>query len=119
MSLKILVDEDSQAKVLVRKLRDAGFDVLTAGEAGLNGRSDYVVFDHAKKEKRVLLTQNCTDFVELHEVIPDNYGVFLVYKDDDPLKDMSSDEIVRSIRNILRLGISIKGKAIVFNQYRY
>jgi len=34
------VDEDTQAKALVVRLRQAGFDVITIQEVGLKGRSD-------------------------------------------------------------------------------
>ena len=47
MSLKLLVDEDSQAKILVVLLRKAGQDVLTVNEANLSGEDDSVVFNFA------------------------------------------------------------------------
>jgi len=43
--LRLLVDEDSQAHTLVRMLVEAGHDVLTAADAGLNAHSDADVLD--------------------------------------------------------------------------
>ena len=47
MSLRLLVDEDSQDKILVAKLKDAGHDVLTVNDADLTGQPDHVVLAHA------------------------------------------------------------------------
>lgn len=62
MSLRLLLDEDSQAKYLVNLLRAAGHDVVTVKEAGLGSRLDTVILDYASQELRVLLTRNCEDF---------------------------------------------------------
>ncbi|MGL5079202.1 MAG: DUF5615 family PIN-like protein, partial [Waterburya sp.] len=47
MTLKLLIDEDSQAKILVNLLLHAGHNVLTVNEANLSGKSDSIVFDYA------------------------------------------------------------------------
>ncbi|WP_334907623.1 DUF5615 family PIN-like protein [Nostoc sp.] len=48
MSLKLLIDEDSQAKRLVNLLQNAGHDVITVNEAGLMSKPDSVVLDYAR-----------------------------------------------------------------------
>nr|WP_319421436.1 DUF5615 family PIN-like protein [Pleurocapsa sp. FMAR1] len=67
MSLRLLIDEDSQAKPLVSLLRKVGHDVETANEAGLSGKEDFLVLNYARIGNRVLLTQNCDDFEALHQ----------------------------------------------------
>ena len=62
MSLKLLIDEDSQAKALVQLLRKAGHDVVTVNEIGLVGQPDPVILAYAKQKNRILLTHNCQDF---------------------------------------------------------
>lgn len=119
MSLKILIDEDSQAKLLVKKLRDTGYDVKTVAEAGLNGRADSIIFEYAKSSKRVLLTQNCADFLALHQADPDHHGILLVYKNSSPEKDMSVDQIVSSIANVMNSGIDPRKQVIALNPYRF
>ena len=76
MSLKLLLDEDSQAKYLVNLLRGSGHDVITANDAGLGGLLDSVVLDYARQQKRVILTRNCDDFLELHQFNPFHEGDF-------------------------------------------
>ncbi|MCE2662984.1 MAG: DUF5615 family PIN-like protein [Microcystis sp. M53603_WE2] len=47
LSLRLLLDEDSQAQLLVKLLTAAGHDVLTINEIGLAGCTDNVVLDYA------------------------------------------------------------------------
>src|SRR5205814_6191578 len=50
LSLSLLVDEDTQARELVARLRAAGHEVLTAGEANLNAQDDAAVLARARPE---------------------------------------------------------------------
>ena len=100
MSLSLLIDEDSLAKPLVNLLRKAGYDVITANEAGLAGALDSVVLDYAREENRVLLTQNCDDFQSLHQENPNHPGILAIYHNDDYSKDMSRQAIVRAIASL-------------------
>jgi predicted nuclease of predicted toxin-antitoxin system len=47
LSLKLLIDEDAQDKVLVKLLRLAGHEVITVNEAGLMSQPDFIVLDYA------------------------------------------------------------------------
>ena len=63
MSLRLLIDnEDSQDKILVAKLKEAGHDVLTAKDAELLGHPDSEVLAYAVEDNRIVLTRNCNDF---------------------------------------------------------
>ena len=70
LSLRLLLDEDSQSQLLVKLLTAAGHDVLTINKIGLTGCTDDVVLDYAIQENRILLTHNCDDFEELHQSKP-------------------------------------------------
>ncbi|MEB3179278.1 MAG: DUF5615 family PIN-like protein [Nostocaceae cyanobacterium] len=48
MSLKLLIDEDTQAHRLVEMLRESGHDVLTISEAGVTGIPDTMVLEMAR-----------------------------------------------------------------------
>ncbi|MEX0270220.1 DUF5615 family PIN-like protein [Leptolyngbyaceae cyanobacterium UHCC 1019] len=93
MSLRLLLDEDSQAKYLLNLLRLAGHDVITVNEAGLEGQVDSEVLNYAIQDRRSLLTRNCNDFRELHEINPNHSGVLAVYQDADLAKNMSYQAI--------------------------
>ena len=58
MRIALYLDEDSQDSDLVQALRLREVDVLTATEAGMNGREDEEQLDHAAAQERVLYSFN-------------------------------------------------------------
>jgi hypothetical protein len=80
--MKVYVDEDLAAGLLIRLLQNAGHDVETPSGTGLLGRSDPVQFTFAIHESRICLTANYGDYEELHllvrEARGDHSGVFVV-----------------------------------------
>ena len=119
MSLRLLIDEDSQDKVLVRLLREAGHDVVTVNEAGLMGQPDSTVFRYAIDKNRIVLTLNCRDFKALHKTNPHHPGIFAVYQEADPLKKMSFKIIVKAISNLEAAGIPLDNQFISLNHWNY
>ncbi len=113
------MDEDSQAKPLVKLLRGAGHDVKTINEICLNGEPDSVVLDYAKKENRVLFTHNCRDFQTLHSENPNHPGILAVYKNDDYSQDMSRGDIVKAIANLEATNICLVNEFIPLNPWNY
>ena len=119
MSLQLLIDEDSQDKVLVKLLRKAGHEVITVNEAGLTSQPDRVVFRYAADNNRVILTLNCRDFQALHEDNPHHSGILAVYKNDDYSKDLNFKEIVKAIANLEASGIPLANQFISLNHWNY
>ncbi len=119
MSLRLLMDEDSQARRLVELLRIASHDVLTNNEAGLNGKSDSSVLDYARRENRIMVTKNCKDFVDLHQDNPNHPGILLIYENKDYSKNQSRNDIVRAIANLEAEKISLANQLIALNQWNY
>lgn len=62
MSLRILMDEDSQDKRLVSFFCSSGRDVVTVNEVELSGKPDSVVLDYARQSDRVMFTFNFVAF---------------------------------------------------------
>lgn len=119
MSLRLLVDEDTQARLLVEMLRTNGHDVLTVSEANLTAKSDRTVLNFACSQQRVLLTRNCNDFLILHEANSNHSGILAIYQDAAPKKAMNYIAIVRAITNLESTGLSIAGQFIVLNHYNW
>jgi predicted nuclease of predicted toxin-antitoxin system len=119
LSLKLLIDEDSQDKLLVKFLLDAGYDLITANQAGLMGQSDSIVLNYAVNNNRVLLTLNCRDFKALHEANPTHPGILAVYRDFDLSKNMSFKAIVKAIANLEASGINFANQFISLNHWNY
>ena len=118
-SLKLLLDEDSQAKRLIELLRNAGHDIITVSEAGLERKPDSFVLDYARQERRVLLTRNCDDFHTLHQSNNDHYGILAVYQYAVPSPNMSYDTIVNCITNLEAAELSLINQFIALNSWNY
>jgi len=119
LSLRLLVDEDTQAHLLVNLLRADGHDVLTVSEASLIAKPDLTVLNFARSEQRVLLTRNCDDFFILHEADPAHSGILAVHQDAAPRKAMNYAAIVRAIANLESTGLPLPGQFIVLNHYNW
>ncbi|MGL6338431.1 MAG: DUF5615 family PIN-like protein [Waterburya sp.] len=119
MSLKLLIDEDSQAQPLVNLLRNANHDVLTVNKAGLMSQPDNIVLDYAIQNNRVLLTRNCRDFKALHEINLIHPGILAIYQEANPLKKMSHKDIVKAIANLEFANFSLANQFIALNHWNY
>lgn len=119
MSLRIYLDDCAYDKELVRLLRQGGYEVVTPFDAGIAGQSDTIHFAYATSKGLILLTKNPRDFEELHTRYPGHPGVFAVYQDNDPAKDMSITDIIRAIENLLDAGVPITGQFHPLNAWRY
>jgi predicted nuclease of predicted toxin-antitoxin system len=115
--LRLLVDECAAAKPLVRRLRDAGHDVVTSVEVLGNGASDAAVFDVAKRQRRTILTRDCTDFLALHAADSKHYGLLLIYEDGDA-RDLTFAEIAAAVPQAARSAKTLKGRCVILNRYR-
>jgi hypothetical protein len=124
--MKIYLDDDSTATLLVRLLTAAEHDVLIPAQAGTAGESDPVHLTKAILEARVLITGNHDDFEDLHLLVLDSGGhhpgILVVRKDNDPNRDMKARDIVRAIRNLLAYllanSLSINDEFHILNHYR-
>ena len=119
MSLRLLIDEDTQAKLLVILLKRAGHDVVTVNDVDLMGKSDPLVLDFAREQHRVLLTQNCDDYEALHDINPNHPGILAVYNDDNPSKNMSFKAIVRACANLEAAMMPLTNQFIALNHWNY
>ena len=119
MTLKLLIDEDSLAKPLVKILRKVGHDVVTVNEVGLTGQSDCIVLNYAKEKGRVILTHNCRDFDFLHQENPIHCGILAIYKNADYSKNMTRQEIVKAINNLEAASTSLANQFIALNHWNY
>jgi predicted nuclease of predicted toxin-antitoxin system len=119
LSLSLLLDEDSQAKLLVKFLTASGHDVLTVNEVGISGFPDEQVLDYARQHNRVIVTRNCSDFRELHQANPLHLGILAVYQETDTSKSMSYQAIVNAVDNLVAVNLDLTGQFIVLNQWNY
>jgi predicted nuclease of predicted toxin-antitoxin system len=109
--------------LLVSQLREAGHDVRTVNDAGLQAANDDVVLGYAITQNRIVLTQNCADFAERAAALSkrgkNHPGILLVHQDNDSTKDMSVNAIVKAIRNLEQTRLALANQVIALNKYNY
>jgi hypothetical protein len=73
-------------------------------QANVAGTSDDAVFAAAIANDRILLTNNCVDFVDISNKLNarsiQHPGLLLVYLQNDPVRHTSYDMIVQAITNL-------------------
>src|SRR5260370_6521854 len=100
-------------------LQAAGHQVTTPAQAGIRAADDSVHFRYAQANGLVLLTKDPDDFLALHAMDPHHSGILLVYKDNDPMRDMTFADIIRAIKNLEDAGIVFQGSCHSLNAWRY
>jgi len=99
----------------LKRLREAGHDVMTVREQQLCGRPDSRVIDVCNAEKRCLITLD-TDFADTLTYPPENHaGIVLIRVPRKPvLSDI--DVAVETVIDALNRGAEITGKLWVVRQ---
>jgi hypothetical protein len=120
--MRIYIDEDLAAGMLVRLLRKAGHDVESPAAMNLLGRSDPVQLTVAIHENRVCLTANYRDFEELHLLVQEargrHPGILVVRQDNDPARDLTPKGIVAAIRKLEAANVPLANEYVVLNHWR-
>jgi hypothetical protein len=120
--MRLYLDDDSAAALLVALLRRAGHDVQVPADAGMAGREDPAHFAHAVREGRALLSHNHSDFKLLHDLVMTvgghHPGVLVVRKDNNPKRDLTIPGIVRALARLLASGLPIADSYHILNHYR-
>ena len=93
---KLLLDENLSPTVAAR-LRKEGFDVVSARDRRLRGKSDQRVLERAFEEDRILVTANVGDFEKLVASRDLHAGIALVIEGD-----LLMDEQEAVIRSLLQ-----------------
>lgn len=127
MTLKLLIDEDSWAKILVNLLLQAGHNVLTVNKTNLSGKSVAkpcrqayrLVFHYACSKKRSILTRNYDDFQALHQDYPIHSGILVIYGNANSWKDMRYRDIVKAIANLETANFPLASQFIALNHWNY
>ncbi|MBI3409938.1 MAG: DUF5615 family PIN-like protein [Planctomycetes bacterium] len=120
--MRIYIDEDLAAAVLIRLLQKAGHDVESPLTAGMLGRSDPAQLTFAIHENRVCLTANYDDYEELHFLLRESKGhhpgILVVRQDNDPARDLSPKGITAAIRKLEAASVPVADEYIVLNHWR-
>lgn len=116
VSVRLYLDEDIASKELTSRLAAAGHDVLSP----LRGEPDARCWRHAQERGATVVTMNVVDFVRLAEATESQAGLLLVYRENDPTRDLNAASVVAAIA---RIGETypdgMEGVIAVLNQFRW
>jgi hypothetical protein len=120
--MRIYLDDDSAATLLVRLLRQAGHDVQIPADVGLTGEDDAIHLTGAVQDDRVFLSHNHRDFENLHNLIMvtqgHHPGILVVRKDNNRKRDLDAQGIVRAIHKLLASGFALVDTLHILNYWR-
>lgn len=85
----------------------------------MSGASDVFVLNYAVEDGRIMVTQNCKDFENLHKQIMTHPGIFAIHNDSNYSKNMSRQDIVKAIANLESASIPLANQFISLNHWHY
>jgi hypothetical protein len=89
VALNLYLDDCANSDLLALLLTQAGHTVVRPADAGTEWEADEVHFRYTQGHGLVLITKNPKDFRALHNQDQNHSGIFAVYQDNDPSRDMS------------------------------
>jgi hypothetical protein len=94
--VRLLIDEDSASKELVARLEGHSHQVVPP----VRGVSDERCWDYAQGLAVPLLTMNAKHFIPLAENSGGHHGLLLVYRHNDPSRDMTAAMVATAVQRI-------------------
>jgi hypothetical protein len=113
--VRLYLDEDVASRELTSRLVAAGHDVPSP----LRGELDSRCWRHAQEQGATVVTMNAVDFVRLAEATEGHAGLLLVYRENDPTRDMSAAMIVAAVTRVAEsYREGLEGAIALLNQFR-
>lgn len=120
--MRVYLDDDLDSNALIRLLRQAGHEVVSPRNVGTRARSDESHLRYAAANALVLLTANARDFVDLHHAWrsrqQDHHGILIVYKENNPVRDLSSQQIANAVTHVEHSGLPLSNALHNLNFWR-
>jgi len=114
--VRLYLDEDIASRELTSRLAAAGHDVVPP----LRGEPDSRCWRHAQEQGATVVTMNVVDFVRLAEATEGHSGLLLVYRENDPTRDMSAASVVVAVARVAEsYREGLHGTIAVLNQFRW
>ena len=123
MPLNLYLDDDSDYDLFISLFAKAGHQVVSPRAVGTSGRGDEEHLLFAARNGYVLISYNCDDFLQLHEEFRSSgrshSGIFGIYRNHDPRKDMKPYDILRAIGRIEQSGLRLEDEFFKLNEWQF
>lgn len=127
--IKIYLDEDCDWNVLIAVLKKKGFTVISPRQVKMIKKlakrriSDEEQLTFATSQGCVLLSRNKVHFPKIHRKWKkrkaEHAGILILYRHNNPKKDMSPGQIANAIGNIIKLNYSFQNQIYNLNDFNY
>ena len=120
--MRIYLDDDLDSNILNRPLSQSGHLVISPRAIGNKGLTDEEHLQYAANNLLVVLTANSQDFVRLHQIwlsqSLQHAGVLVVYRENNPARDMSFGDISSGVTRLEQAGVPIASNIHNLNFWR-
>jgi predicted nuclease of predicted toxin-antitoxin system len=120
--MRLYLDDDLDGNALIGLLQHAGHEVVSPRAVGTRGVHDSAHLRYAADHDLVLLTANAKDFLALHEQWQqdeqEHPGMLLLYRENNPQRDMTFQEIARAVSRLGQAGIPLQNTYQNLNFWR-
>lgn len=120
--MKVYLDDDHDSNILIGLLQQAGHSVISPRAAGTSGVADSEHLHYAAARGLSLLTGNAEDFIALHNQWIaqqlEHSGILIVYRENNPIRDMSFHQIAQAVSKIEQSGIPLANTCHNLNFWR-
>jgi hypothetical protein len=109
--MRLYLDDDLDANILIDLLQQEGHEVVSPRAVGTRGVTDQTHLQYATDRILVLLTANAKDFIALHEAWQqqdwEHPGMLIVYRENNPIRDMTFPQIARAVSWLEQSGVPV------------
>jgi len=120
--MRIYLDDDLDSNRLIGLLKSEGHAEVSPREVGMRGATDLKHLQYASRNGLVLLTANVSDFLALHrewiKAKLAHSGILVVYRENNPVKDLTVGQISKAVTEIERADLPLLGALYNLNSWR-
>ena len=120
--MRVYLDDDLDSNALIGLLQQDGHDVISPRTVGTRGVADEEHMRYAATNNLVLLTANAGHFADLHAEWTrrkqGHNGILIVYRENNPARDMSFEQIADAVTQVERSGVPLANSLHNLNFWR-
>ena len=120
--MRLYLDDDLDSNLLISLLKQLGHEVTSPRAVGMRGAPDEDHLQYAAGNDLVLMSANTGDFTQLNRKWAENRtshsGILVVYKENNPARDMGFREIAEAVGAVEESGIPIADTCQNLNFWR-
>ena len=120
--MRLYLDDNLDSDALLGLLQQNGHDAVSPRTVGTLGVADEEHLRYASSNSLIIITANALDFIDLNErwrvQQQQHSGILIVFRGDNPGRDMGFHQIARAVTQIESSGILLENSWHNLNFWR-